>query len=218
MSLRYSHLLIPDRADYAPQPGQVAAFLQGLVALGSAPLQATFRIGRLSGKFRTGTDALTGEKLSIPRRDFAALGGLAEMPEQLADLDDYDVEMSGQGPAKLPPFKLYNTTDSEESEYRAAYGYEVRCCLRRNIVSTCETPIRGSPCLADVRTGIFHHPRTGTAIEVPNAGCARFWIEFQCGKWLCPRVDTNLNLLQPEVLNHAVETFGTAFVQGCAWE
>lgn len=215
MSLQYAHVLIPDRVDFAPQPEQVAAFLEGLVHLRSAPLEATFRVGKLSGKSRTGFNSLRGEELSIPRRDFAALGSISEIPGQLVGLYDYDVVVSGLGPAKLPPLTLYTITGSEESEFKGTYGFEVRCCLRKDVVSTCETPPFGSQFQSESRNGIFRHPHTGVTIEVPNAACARFWIEFQFGKWLLPKIGSSLNLLQPSILTNAIERFGTTFAQGC---
>lgn len=214
MSLQYSHLLIPEHRDFTPQPAQVAAFFEGLVALNSAPLEATVRIAKSSGKVRTAVNPVTGETLSIPVRDFASLGSISDIPEQLTALDDYDIIMSGHGPAKLPPFTLYTFTESEEKEFKATYGYEVRCSLRPVVVSMCQTPPFGSPCPSEMRTGIFRHPQTGATIEVPNAACARFWIEFQFGNWLFPKIGNHSNLLEPSILSNAMHTFGTGFAQG----
>jgi hypothetical protein len=150
-------------------------------------------------------------------RDFASLGSISEIAERLLGLDDYDVMVSGQGPAKVPPFKLYATTDSE-SEFKGTYSYEVRCRLRAEAVSTCEEPPFGSPCSSQRQNGIFRHPNTGATIEVPSAACARFWIEFQFGKWLLPKIDRSLNLLEPSILASAIEHFGAGFVEGCICE
>ncbi len=215
MSLQYTHLLIPERADFVPPPAQIASFLEGLVNLNSAPSKAAIRVAKHSGKFRTGSDALTGEKISIPVRDFASLGSISDIPERLVGLGDYDVVFSGQGPPKLSPFTLYTTTDSEGSAFKGTYSYEIRCRLRAEVVSTCAEPPFGSPCPSERQSGIFRHPNTGTTIEVPNAACARFWIEFQFGKWLLPRIDRSLNVLEPSILANAIERFGTGFAQGC---
>lgn len=214
MSLQYTYLLIAECADFVPLPAQVAAFFEGLVTLNSVPLNAAIRVAKLSGKFRTGSDCLTGKKISIPVRDFASLGSISYIPELLVGLDDYDVVLSGQGPAKLPPFTLY-TTEPEDSEFKGTYSYQVSCCLRAEVVSTCEEPDFGSPCPSDKRDGVFLHPNTGAAIDVPRAACARFWIEFQFGKWLIPRIDRSVNLLEPSILANAIEHFGTEFAQGC---
>jgi hypothetical protein len=218
MSLQYRHLLIPEFADFAPLPQQIAAFFDGLVNLNSAPLNPDIRVAKLSGKLRTGSDPLTGEKLSIPVRDFSSLGGISDITERLVGLDDYSVEMSGQGPAKLPPFALYTSAGSEAREFRGTYSYEVRCCLRAEVVSTCEDPPFGTPCRLEKRNGTFHRPNSGAIIKVPNAACARFWIEFQFGKWLIPKIDRSLSLLEPSILANAIEHFMTDFVQGCICE
>src|SRR6266567_1195333 len=213
MSLQYTHLLIPECVELVPRPAQVVAFLEGLVKLNCAPLGATFRVGKLSGSARTGINPLTGEELSIGVRDFTPLGSTSEIPELLAGLDDYDVIVSGQGPSILPPFTLYTATQSAVSEFKGTYGYDVRCRLRSAIVSTCEIPPFGGPGSLDGRNGIFHHPITGATMEVPNAACARFWIEFQFGKWLLPKIGNSLNLLQPAILSNAIEHFGIEFAQ-----
>ncbi len=231
---QYTHSLIPDRVDFAPHPQQVVAFCDGLTKLGGAPLQSALRVGKLSGQFRTGWNPLTGTKSQIPRRDYSRLKDISEISEQLKGLDDYILAMSGKGPPRIPPFSLYNVTDLEKPqsseptdyEFRGTYSLEVRCCLHAEAVATSnwhdETSIPreapfGDPCPAKDRTGSFHHPCTGAIIRVPKAGCARFWIEFEFGKWLLPRIYDDLNLLTPAIVDCAEECFGTSFVQGCRW-
>ncbi|MBZ5665857.1 MAG: hypothetical protein LAO30_14740 [Acidobacteriia bacterium] len=203
--------------DFAPHPEQVTAFFKGLADLGSEPLEPAFRVGKLSGKFRTGSHPLTGEKLSIPIREFATVDSPTEMPKQLAGLDDYDVVASGQGPPELLPFVLYTATDLKKSEFKGTYGYEVLCRLRKDVISMCE-PSFGDPCPAEEGNGKFRHPTNGTTIEVPNAASARFWIEFQFGKWLFPEIGTSLNVIDPLILTSAIDSFGTTFAQGCRFE
>jgi hypothetical protein len=217
MSLQYTHLLIPECVDFVPPPAHVAAFFEGLVTLNSVPLTAAITISKFSGKFRTGSDCLTGDTISIPVRDFTSLENTSGIAERLVGLDDYDVLFSGQGPAKLPPFTLYTVTESEESVFEENYSYDVNCCLRAEVMSTCEEPPFGSPCPSGKRDGIFLHPTTGEAMNVPGAACARFWIEFQFGKWLFPRVGESLNVLEPSILANAIGCFGTEFAQGCIW-
>jgi hypothetical protein len=220
MSLYYTHLLIPDLlipdgVDFAPWPENVAAFLESLVSISSAPLEPTFSVGKLSGKFRTGSHPLTGEQLSMPVRNFARLGGISDIAGHIGSLDDYDVVMSGKGPAQLPPFKLYTIADGQECEFDGTYAYDVSCCLRKTVVSMCEPPGFGAVCEPKQGTGVFHHPTTDVIIKVPNAACARFWIGFQFGKWLFPEAGSSLNLLAPDILTKALESFGVAFAQGC---
>lgn len=217
VSLQYSHLLIPDREDFSPQPAQVASFLQVLAALGSAPLGATFRVAKSLGRIRTGSDSITGKKISIPVRDYVSVASISEAQKQLSGLDDYDVIVSGSGPPKLAPFTLYTIAQEELSEFRETYGYEVRCCLRSEMVSTCDDPPFGGPCSPGKKSGIFREPITGAKIEVAGAACARFWVEFQFGKWLLPKIGTSLSLLHPSIEAKALECFGVGFAQGCSW-
>jgi hypothetical protein len=215
MSSHYTHLLIAENANFAPQPAQIAAFLDGLVTINSTPLNATIKIARLSGKFRTVSDSVEGEELSIPLRDFKKLGSISDIPEQLVGLDDYGVMMSGQGPAEVPPFTLYTLTQSKETEFKETYSYDLSCHLRAKAVSTCEEPPFGSLRPGERAIGIFRHPRTGATIDVPRAGCARFWIQFQFGKWLLPKIEGKLNLIDPSILANATGSFEVGFAQGC---
>ena len=218
MSVYYSHLLIPERAEFVPQPAQVRGFFDGLVRLNSAPLEPTFKIAASSGKVLIGKNPQTGETLSIPVRDSTSLQSIAEIQNRLEGLNDYDMSMSGQGPAKVPPFTLYATTPSgESSEFTGTYEYEVRCSLRPMVVSTCEEPPFGEPRPPEAHDGIFYHPVSGAKIEVPNAACARFWITFQFGKLLLPRLSNDLNVLEPSILSSAAEHFGINFAQGCSY-
>lgn len=217
MSLQYSHLLIPDRADFSPQPAQVVCFLEGLAVLGSAPLGATFRVAKSLGRFRTGSNSITGEKISIPVRDYVSVAAISEVQEELGGLDDYDVIVAGSGPPKIVPFTLYTIAQGELSEFKETYGYEVRCCVRSAMVSTCGDPPFGSPCRPGEKSGIFRDPTTGAEIEVAGAACARFWIEFQFGKWLLPKISSSLSLLHSSIEAKAIKCFGVGFAQGCSW-
>jgi hypothetical protein len=46
MSLYYTHLLIPEGANFVPQSKQVVALLDGLTQLGSTPHEPTFKLGK----------------------------------------------------------------------------------------------------------------------------------------------------------------------------
>lgn len=230
-------MLISEDDDFAPQEQQVAAFLGGLTKLGSAPLQAKLRVGMLTGEFRTGRHPLTGERISVPKRAYAAMGSISDILERLKGFDDYDVVMSGEGPPRIPPFPLYVSTDlqkvqvsetpAREFEVKETYAYAVRCCLRSETVSTSDgredasigihVSSFGDPWTSKDRVGYFYQPSTGAIIKVPNAGCARFWIEFEFGNWLFPLINDHLNVLAPSVVDCAEISFGTSFVQGCRW-
>jgi hypothetical protein len=216
MGLQYSQLLIPDAADFIPAPAQVAAFLENLVSLGCAPRKATIRVGKRTGQFHIGTDPLTGTQISVPKREFFSTA-LSEVCNQLIGLDDYIVLIEGKGPPKIAPFTLYTVEDSVERRFNEEYWYGISCNLREEVVSTCEAPPFETPCVPNSRVGIFRDPRTGATIQVADSSCARFWLEFQFGKWLFPSVNGNLNLLEPSILKVAMKAFGRAFAQGCFW-
>jgi hypothetical protein len=63
--------------------------------------------------------------------------------------------------------------------------------------------------------GIFPNPWTGEAIEVADAGCARFWIEFEFGKFIYPEVSGSFDVMSPAIVQDIEQCFGTKFVQGC---
>jgi hypothetical protein len=236
----YCHTLIPERIDFAPQPGQVAAFLATLVRRGAAPLEAKLRLGKLDG-FRIAVNPIAQETLSIPRRRYAAIEGVADIMAALQELDDYNLQYTGKGPPNIPPLTLWlhdiqprtlegnfpvRTDDCATVEFKEAYGFIVHCWLRGEVVSTSDQhdaaierqlPGFGRPDKSHNRLGNFSHPCTNKAIQVPNAGCARFWIEFEFGKWLLPKIDDSLDLLEPSIVETARECFGLTFVQGCHW-
>jgi hypothetical protein len=171
---------------------------------------------------RTFVDPLTGQSQSssLPHYDHVALDGIRDISNALRRLDHYKVIVSGQEPPARPPLEL----EHNEIVFEDTYGFDLHCCLRPEIVSTSychgevptsrDVPSFGKPCTSTDHTGVFQHPLTGAIIEVPNAGCARFWIEFEFGKWLFPRINNDLNLLNAPIVDCAQESFGTKFVQG----
>jgi hypothetical protein len=230
---QYIHTLIPDGQDFASQPQQVASFFDNLAKLGGTPLKAKLRVMKPSGKFRTGTNATTGETISFPMSEHIPLGDFTEIPQALEGLNHYNVILDGQGPSRLSPFGLWTpASDGTIIEFSPlkTYDFQVACCLRAEVVSTSywdaetyqgdetlgyEVPFFGEPWDSTDRTGIFHDPSTGAMIKVPNTGCARFWVEFEFGKWLFPRIEGNFDVLEPSIVRCAELSFGSKFVQGC---
>jgi hypothetical protein len=101
MSLYYTHLLIPERADFVPQSQQVVAFLDGLTQLGSTPLDPKFKLGKPGGS-RMGRNFVTGETITIPTRPLVTLSGITEVGTELADINDYDLVMEGRVRQRCP--------------------------------------------------------------------------------------------------------------------
>jgi hypothetical protein len=90
----------------------------------------------LSGQFRHGRHPLTGEILSIPKRDYISAENISDILPLLKALNDYDVVVSHEGPPKLPPFGLRTFEEVPEkvghhnfieSDYKGTYqpGVEV---------------------------------------------------------------------------------------------
>jgi hypothetical protein len=61
--------------------------------------------------------------------------------------------------------------------------------------------------------GRFTHPTSRRTVEAPNAGNARFWIEFGFGEWLNARWPEDLQLLTPELVRATEDHFGVGFAQ-----
>lgn len=214
----YTHTLIPEHCDFVPAPKQVAGFLSSLVSIGAAPLRPVIDTFQLSGEVRSFTNPFSGEAESRPICKANRLHALAEVPGRLNGLDDYNVTMTGRGPPALPALIF---------DFKGAYDFLIHCCLRAEVVSTSDwhddVPIGrdvaffGRPCHPTDRLGIYHNPYTLEVIVVPNAGCARFWVEFEYGKMLFPAIDDRLDLIEPKIVEVAEKDFGIKFVQGCHW-
>jgi hypothetical protein len=222
----YTHTLIPTRVDFVPAPDQIRDFLKSLTKIGATPLHAAVSVSMPSGKVRTVTMPFTEQTLTLPILKFKKLKGFSSVPTAVEGLADYNVIVEGKGPPKLPAFAF---------DFEGGYDFLIRCCVRPMVVSTSdwhdETPLHligqtsappkavsfGEPCSPQQRLGIFHNPNTLAIIEVPNAGCARFWIEFEYGKMLFPRIEDRLDLMEPEIVAAAAREFGLPLVQGCRW-
>lgn len=215
MSLYYTHLLIPERPDFIPQPQQIVAFLEGVVELGSAPLEPKLKLGTPAAP-RIGRNPATGETLSIPTRAFVAFPGIADAAQQLVGLNDYDLIMEGQGPPPLPPFKLYSADAPGVTEWTGSYAYEISCCLRKEPVSLSQTAPTGK--LHSSKSRIPPDPSAAESTkESAKAASARFWIRFRFGKWLIPNIGKDVDLLQPSILKTTIKHFGLPFAQSCMW-
>ncbi len=214
----YSHTLIPDRVEFVPDPEQVGNFLASLVSIGAAPLKPAVAVSKPSGEVQTFLNPFTGATESLAIRKANRLSSLAAVPGALNALDDYDVTLTGKGPPKLPAFTF---------DLKGSYDFLIHCCLRAEVVSTSdwhdEVPIKrevqpfGQPCSPQDRLGIYHNPNTLAVIEVPKAGCARFWIEFEFGKMLFPPIEDRLDLIDPQIVETAQTAFGVPFLQACRW-
>ena len=199
MAEQYLHTLIPPDANFVPSPEQVKHFIDALSRLGAEPMNDRLILVKPSGRLRTFKDPMTGETCSIPANERAVLESTADLPSAIGTLQEYFVAMDGDGPPRecqlLP---LY----FEDAPFSETYGFAVRCCLKPERVSmSCladnqaggDVPLFGQPCVN--QDALFRHPATGVLIEVSNVGSARFWVEFEFGKWLMPKIGGSLNIL-----------------------
>ncbi len=217
---QYSHLLIPASRAYCPEPTQVAEFMRETVDLGVIGDTPQFWGGtlkRVVPQIRKGRNPLTGQTIELngptrlPDRRLI-LRTLAELPQGVTATEEYDVSASGFTLPKLPPLDI---------DFHEPYHVRVACHVRSQLVSLSSgrsEPRFGQDCTEAESLGMFLHPDTMEVIEVQDAGCARFWIVFELGKWLRPEiVGGNLELLNPQLVELAHRCFQTRFVQGCVW-
>jgi hypothetical protein len=148
-----------------------------------------------------------------------ALPEAGDIAAAIVGLKDYYVEVSGMGRPRNPPLPL-NLGDP--------YYLGVICRLSSQLSSTSDlheesggrdnVPFYEDPCDEIPRSGFFSDPYTLQIIEVPNAGCGHFWIEFALGNSLFPRIERgSLDILDPAVVINAEQLFQSRFVQGCTW-
>jgi hypothetical protein len=217
MAEQYLHTLIPSDANFAPSPEQVTHFIDSLSRLGAQPLNCKLILVKPSGRVRTVKDPMTGEARSIPAHERAALKGINDLPSAIGNLQEYFVNIDGEGPPRVPAFPLY----VEDAPFTGTYAFAVNCCLKPEPVSmSCladnlmdsDVPLFGQPCSR--RDALYCHPATGAVIEVASVGSARFWVEFEFGKWLTPKIGDSLNILDPSILATADHAFSARFSQG----
>ena len=215
----YTHTLIPIEVDFVPVPEQVGTFFSSLVSIGAAPLNPAISVAKVLGKVDNYINPFTGESVSVLRRKSKKLNRVEAVARELESLNDYDVTLDGKGPPSVPAIVF---------DFEGSYDFAARCRLRAEVVSTSDwhgdVPIErkveffGQRCSPTNRLGIFHNPNTGEVIEVPNAGCARFWIEFEFGKMLFRSIDRSLDQIESKIVEAGERDFGVKFVQGCRWD
>jgi len=226
---QYIHTLISVDPEFVPESAQVASFLSELVSqfrfspISGQRFLTGLVVAKPSGKLRWGTNPMTGEKISIPEWDRSNLERFEDVPAFIEGCTHYSVGQSGQWAGKDRPVLLFKT---DGAPYDENYVCTVRCELRPEAVSTSawdveagpdtrNVPTFGSACKDAVRVGIFPNPWTGGAIEIEDAGCARFWIEFEFGKFIYPKVTDSFEVMSPAIVLGAERCFRAKFAQGC---
>jgi hypothetical protein len=219
----YCHTLVCEKLDYAPESKLIHTFFQELMAIEAAPTKPKILVSQLSGKFRSFIRTATGQTLIYPLRKSTTFEQLDEILPAMKGLVDYNVLLAGKAPVPLPPIKL---------DYDKSYDYIVHCCIRPEPVCLSDwhddipTKKKGLPKSSlfgqggvpvKDRTGYYFHPKTHALMEIPKAGFARFWIEFEFGKQLVPDFKDDCEILHPAVMEVAKKVFGVKFIQVFHW-
>lgn len=226
---QYTHTLISVDSEFVPDPAQVATFFGDLISqfkfstISGQRFLPGLIVAKPTGKLRWGTNPMTGEKISIPEQDRLSIERIEDIPAVIEGVKHYTVAQSGQWIGDERPMVLLKT---DGVPYEENYISTVKCELRPEVVSTSAWDVEAGPNTRNVpafgsvsksgnKNGIFPNPWTGEAIEVADAGCARFWIEFEFGKFIYPRITDNLDVMSTAIVSGAEQAFGTKFAQGC---
>lgn len=225
----YAHLLVAKDSDFTPSPAAVVAFIDALEQNGALPNDATLTVRtfkqtpppqmppQLVAALGPSPFAAPSNSRSIDKAHKAADSNV--IGKRIAKLDEYDAVITGQGPPKITPFPL---------DFDGEYHYEIRCSVRSTIVCTSdmhEEVVKdrqliwfGDDCGADESLGLYAHPETLELITVADAGCARFWIAFELGKFLFPKIHNgDLQILDSQITITATDAFPTPLLQACQW-
>jgi hypothetical protein len=219
MSLRYCHTLIPRSPEFVPTAGQVQAFLAAMIQWGVLGGEPSLVMRTPSARVRRGLNPFTRQLEEYPMTDHTDLPDVNRVADVIKGRADYEVQASGMGRPEHPPLPL---------AFGGPYHVGIVCHVSSRLRSTSDphdevgewpgVPFFGDPCEAVIERGIFCNPHTMEVIEVAGGGCARFWVEFELGKWLFPAFERgDLELLDPAIVAGAERLFGIGFAQGCNW-
>ena len=226
---QYIHTFIASDPAFTPQPLQVAEFFNELVTafsfrvISNARWQPGLRVMKPGMRTRTAKNVFTGETRTFPVSDQIAIEKTADILPLIENLEEYRVCASGEWPSDSVPLLLLKT---DRTPFKESPICDVSCNIRPAPVSTSAWDIEagpnvrnvlpfGSPWNGESHKGIFPNPWTGEVIEVPNAASARFWIEFEFGKFIYPKIDRSLDIFSPRLVQGAEDCFQTKFAQGC---
>ena len=222
---QYIHTLISVGSESRPQSAQIASFLDQLVTqFKFVPISGQRWLpGLYVDRRQWGTSRWTGERISVSESERSILSKFEDIAAAIEGTEHCTVAQSGQWLGEDRPVDLFGT---DGVAFVKDYLCTLRCELRPEAVSTSawdleagpnlrDVPIFGSECKNATGHGVFPNPWTGDVIEVAGAGCSRFWIEFEFGKFIYPKVTNNIDVMNPAIVLAAERSFGTKFAQGC---
>ena len=209
MGESYTHLLISVSKSYRPTAQPVCQFLEQMIQTGAIGRDHEISFGKVvKDEPRTwkGPNPFTGKmqrhRMPSRRRPRAEHLSAASQIVPLAEQEqEYDVSVVSTLPPTNPPLDIGGVDEKGTwQSWAEPYHLEICCRVRESLVRLCHlksgedpnTPDFWNPkfdedCTDDESEGFFEHPLLPSPIRIPNAGCGRFWIEFEYGKWLYPR-------------------------------
>jgi hypothetical protein len=126
----YRHLLIPKDAAFVPEQYQVAAFFDGLEALGALPKEAAFIVVTNTGKTRAiAQNPNTGEMYYGPELKIRRFSDPRRAIDSMNGTGINELWAEAKGPATISPFDLYRAHHPDVL-WSDSYSFTVRCKLR----------------------------------------------------------------------------------------
>jgi hypothetical protein len=218
---QYSQTLIATAKEFIPSGQQIETFLSMMLELNVVPGDPKIGLRIRTGKIREYpfVNPFTQKKMTAEVKDCKQIENLASVSEALKALNDYEIEVASFGQPKQPPLEV---------DFKDSYHVGVTCFVSSKPRSTSDlhddkkngkqSALYNQLCPEMPAEGLFTNPHTLETIKVQDAGYARFWVQFELGKFLLPKFDKNgLELLNPLIVAEAEKIFGIKFVQGCHW-
>jgi hypothetical protein len=234
---QYCHLLIPNHAAFIPYGEQVIEYLQSLEKLGAAPQNPAIVFSKPTGEMISRIHPVT--KATIERKVWGpvSIQKLTDLAELITGLNEYSIYYKGRGPMPLPGFSFREPFEGEYdvnlilkvvpepvsmSDYLPPQffefgsndaggdsAFEEFAQANPHIISF------GKSCGPECLDAYYNHPETLDQIKVAGAGRARFWITFEYGKRLFPKIDNTLDVMESRIVEQTQKSFGITFLQGC---
>jgi len=238
MSESYTHLLISTSKTHRPTAQAVCQFLEQLIQTGLVGQDHAIsfsKVVKAEQRYWEATNPFTGkfERHRMPARRMQHAKPVPAASQILALAEqerEYDVSVVSTVPPTNPPLEIGSVGEKGTwQSWTGPYHLKIGCRVRASLVCLCvltdpclppdiEAPTFDEDCADDWTDGFFEHPLLPSPKRIRNAGRGRFWIEFEYGKWLCPRLKNDgVALLAPGVTRLAEETFSTGFVEACLW-
>jgi hypothetical protein len=217
---QYVQMLVPADPHFAPAPVQIAAYFEMLAESRhfeldwDIPYVHPLRVFKLLSK----AEIEKAIEASAPRRVFPRLERFhlqtySEIPPAIEGLPRSSVSTSGSWSTDFPPIKISKSLwPAREKGLYCSVG----CDLRPEPVLTSNWwTVENSTGLLQFgdsvdtipASGIFTHPISHRNIEIPSAGCARFWVSFDFGVWLLSYMPEDFDLLEPGLIRATEDLF-----------